>query len=82
MQTERKRDGARGTWNADEYAPRMLKIYNQTNADHDSDEESKDASSDEDDAWGFSADELKELAAQGVHLRDALHNTDLNKKIL
>ena len=26
MQTERKRDGAQGTWNEDEYAPRMLKI--------------------------------------------------------
>jgi hypothetical protein len=34
--------------------------------DHDSDEESGQASSDEDGAWGFSAVELDELAAQGV----------------
>jgi hypothetical protein len=34
--------------------------------DHDSDEESGQSSSDEDGAWGFSAVELDELAAQGV----------------
>ena len=35
--------------------------------DHDSDEESGQASSVEDSDWGFSVDELHELAAQGVN---------------
>ncbi len=38
--------------------------------DHDSDEESGQASSGEDSEWGFSVDELHELAAQGVSASD------------